>query len=207
MLIVTAPAPDRTLLTIEDLRAAVGVTDGSKDALLTRLGNQVAAGITSACHVARAGAQPPTLRLETLTETFRVSHHHGGLHGHELLLARRPIASVASVTIDRAALDASDYEADAAAGILRRIDGAWHGRLITVVYDAGYATVPDDLAFAARQYVQLLYWQDGRDPNLSMEMTEGIGRQQWFANPNAGTAIPPSIMQLLEAGGYVEHWV
>jgi hypothetical protein len=113
MLTISSPNTDRSLLTLAELRAAAGATDGSQDAVLTPLGNYVAAMITKACNVARAGAIPPTLRLETVSETFRLKSQQSSL-----VLARRPVVSFTSVTISSSESDTSDYEYDAAAGVL-----------------------------------------------------------------------------------------
>lgn len=70
MLSIPSPNTDRSLLTRAQLRAAVGVEDGSKDAALIDLGNYVAVVTAQACRVATAAGIPPTLRLETVVETI-----------------------------------------------------------------------------------------------------------------------------------------
>ena len=69
ILTVTTAATDRALLTTAELRDAVGAS--LNDPQLMTLGNRVAGAIARACGVAEAGTIPVTLRLETLTETFR----------------------------------------------------------------------------------------------------------------------------------------
>lgn len=205
MLIVTAQAGDRTLLTAAELRTAAGlaVGDTSKDANLATLGVRVAAAITSACKVARAGATPPTLREETLQQTCRLQ---GAVQA--LILARRPIASITSVTVDGDVLDPAEYEFEAAAGLLYRVFGDrrcfWRCRVIVIVFVAGWATVPDDLKLAASKFVQALFQQGSRDPMLRSVTVDGVGSRDFWVDPTKDTVIPPDVMDLLDAGGYTE---
>ncbi|MDR3474436.1 MAG: hypothetical protein P4M09_22535 [Devosia sp.] len=199
MLIVNTPAADRTLLTIDELREATGVADASKDDALMRLGDRVATSITGACKIARAGATPPTLRQETLTETFR-SHrfrHDGGRDDRDLLLARRPIVSVASVTIDGTVLDPPSYEIDASAGILRRLGCGWYGCVITAVYDAGWNEVPGNLALAAMKLATALWSESTRDPNLRRVQVEGISLREYWVPPTSDPLLSTEIVDLL----------
>ena len=92
MLSIPSPNSDRSLLTLAQLRAAVGVENGSKDAALIDLGNYVAVLIAQACRVATAGGIPPTLRLETVVETIVL-----GTRSEWLDLARCPVTTINSV--------------------------------------------------------------------------------------------------------------
>jgi hypothetical protein len=100
ILTVTAAASDLTLLTPTELRAAIGLDmeDTSQDTALGVLGTRVAARIVAACRVAAAGATPPTLRSETLSETFRLN---GGTRTGKLILSRRPVTAIGSVVEGR----------------------------------------------------------------------------------------------------------
>jgi hypothetical protein len=210
---VTTPATDRNLLTIAQLRDIAGVTDSSKDTALLSLGARVSAMITKACGVARDGETPPTLLSETITQVTRLDHfHYRNVFSderplHKLLLLRRPVTSVASVIVDGETIDTAFYVVKKTQGALVRLNSddveiPWCGRKITISFVAGFATVPDDLALAASQLAQILFWQDSRDPNVKMEVIDGLGRNEWFANPRESDAIPSSIMQMLITGGY-----
>lgn len=208
MLTVTTAATDLTLLTVAELRAAVGVADGKQDAKLSTLGFRTAAAIASACKVASDGAVPRTLRLETLSETFRLKSSHT-----EIVLSRRPGISITSVTEDETALTADDYELEKGSGILRRLDGSdnpscWAAAKIVVVYTAGWATVPDDLKLAATK-LAAAFWSEGQkiDPALKRESIVGVIEQEWWVGPSDDPLIPQEVMDLLNAGGYVNHWV
>jgi len=53
---------------------------------------------------------------------------------------------------------------------------------ILVVYDAGYATVPDDIEHAAIEFVQKVYAMRSHDPNVS---SEGLGDYNYGLRPSA----------------------
>ena len=154
MLSIPSPNTDRSLLTRAQLRAAVGVEDGSKDAALIDLGNYVAVLIAQACRVATAAGIPPTLRLETVVETIVL-----GTRSEWLDLARRPVTTIGSVIENGTEIDLTGYRLAGSAGRLQRRSGSFaalwqRDRDIVVTYSAGWATVPDDLARAAIKFVQ-----------------------------------------------------
>lgn len=203
-LTIASPNTDRSLLTIAELRAAAGVTDNSQDASLTLLGGYVSAAITKACKVATAGAIPPTLRLESVSETFRLNSHQ-----NYVALARRPVVAVASATETDSALDASEYEVD---GVLfykvssgLRICWPLSSSLV-VAYSAGYETVPDDLKWAAMKFVQAEQSQGSRDPLLKRVQIEGISEREYWVDPTKESVVPGEVMDLLERGDYINKW-
>lgn len=212
MLTIASPNTDRSLLTLAELRAAAGVSDGSKDATLVPLGAYVSASITSACKVKKSGVVPPTLRLETVTETFLFKSLQ-----RSLVLARRPVVSVTSVTQTESLLSDTEYTLDAAAGILYRSNAAgyyytmpngpygwWPCGNTVVEYTAGYATVPDDLKYAAIKFVQAELTTGSRDPNLKRLRIEGVSEREWWVSDKpATTSVPPEVMDILLRGGYV----
>lgn len=207
MLTIETPNTDRSLLTLAELRAAAGVSDNSKDAVLVPLGNYVSAMITKACKVAIAGAIPPTLRLETVTETIRYRSRSGKADG--LVLARRPVVEIVSVTEHGNEISASNYELDAAASILYRMSGTCPIRWyclgdIVVEYSAGYEVVPDDLKYAAIKFVQAELVTGSRDPNLKSLEIVGVSRREWWVSDKQVTSIVPGeVMDILVRGGYV----
>lgn len=102
-----------------------------------------------------------------------------------LLLPHTPIVSITSIAFKGDTLLAADYLVeDADAGFVIRADGlAWlptsaandnvSGRpsaqpigQYDVVFQAGYATVPDDIIDAVTQQVVQNYWKKGRDPSV-----------------------------------------
>lgn len=224
MLMIATPNPDRSLLTLDERKAAlgIGVADTSKDTAITALGGYVDATITRACKVTVAGDIPPNLRLEPVTETFRVM-----TRTEAVFLSRRPIVEVAGVLEGGVVLVADvDYEIDGQ-GIYRLQSGsrtywgwntytfATYGRgqpiaLATVVVDyaGGWDVVPDDLKYAAIKFTQA-EWNGGgqpRDPLLKSVRIEGVSQRDYWVDPTIDSVIPADVMDILTAGGYVNNW-
>ncbi|WLA80290.1 hypothetical protein [Bradyrhizobium elkanii] len=206
MLTIETPNTDRSLLTLAELRAAAGVSDGSQDAVLVPLGNYVSAAITKACKVAYAGVIPPTLRMETVTETLRYTVRRGKSDG--LVLARRPVVEIVSVTESGSEVAVNGYQLDAAAAILYRVSGncpiLWNcfGDIV-VEYSAGYAVVPDDLKYAAIKFVRAETATGSRDPMLKRIRIEGVSEREYWVDPTKDSIIPGEVMDILVRGGYV----
>jgi hypothetical protein len=213
ILTVVTPAADRNLLTIEELREAVGATDTSQDASLTTIGLRVSDMIASACNVKRAGINIPTLRSEVLLETFRFQY------SDSIILSRTPVTEITTITelFDSNVLATTEYELDAAAGIVYGIEnghrsswyrwGTGYGEGLSVLYTAGWATVPNDLKAAAMLFVNNVKTYSGRDGSLKVEEIQGVIRREWWVEPTKSTTgIPDDVMDLLVSGGYVYNW-
>jgi hypothetical protein len=201
---VTTAASDPCLLSTSELRAAIGIDDGSKDTALTTLGNQVSSAIARACGIAGDGVNTPTLKQETCSELFRLPKCLA-----QLRLARCPVTSIASVTIATDVQDEATYEIDVASGRLARLCGDtevnWPYGKITVAYVAGYATVPADLKLAASKAVALLYTEGARDSNLKRESIPGVMEREWWVSPNDDPLLSKEIMELLAP--YRQYWI
>ncbi|MGO8093219.1 hypothetical protein [Rhizobium leguminosarum] len=165
-LVVTTKATDLTLLTVEERREAAGLgsADASKDSSLLALDQRIAAAITSECKIAIGGGNDPTLKKETLTETFY------GVHVDRLVLSRRHNVVINSLTDCGTALVEADYIVDPETAIVTRIrcdrPAHWHGSKIIVVYDAGFEAIPGDLKMAAIDFFRLAWLEKSRDPAL-----------------------------------------
>lgn len=205
---VVTPASDRTLSSIPEMRLAVGLgaDDGSKDATLKALGDRVADRIVQACRVATDGATPPTLRQEAVTDTFRrqMLHWRGDWRSqsHDLILSRRHVVTIVSVTENDTTLDATDYEIVAGAGLLRRLMNdqpcRWWGTKIIVSYTAGFATVPSGLKLAAEQLLRNYWYQNTRDPTVRQINVPGVVERTYFQGGTTGDPdIPQDVMDML----------
>lgn len=196
LLTVASAASDLSLLTLAELRTAVG--DDASDAALESVGARVSAAIVRACGVVAAGAVPPTLRLETLSEQFRFISPRD-----TLILARRPVVEIISVTENDTTLTADDYEADAFDGLLRRLNRDypcwWAGGKVAVSYRAGWESVPEDLKLAAGK-LAAVFWSEGAkvDPGLRRESIPGVIDREWWVGPSDDPLIPREVMDLLE---------
>lgn len=200
---VTTPAADRKLLSAEEMRLAAGLasTDASRDADLDRLNLAISDRIALECAVSGDGVHPPTLLRETVVETVRVQRASA-----MLVLARRFIAAVATVTIDGEAVDAGGYEVEAGAGMLRRLRNGcvvpWACGAVVVTYQAGFAAVPADLALAASTAMQEQWSAANRDPLLKRDRVEGVGEQEFWvgglSSTSAGSAFSVGVRAMLD---------
>lgn len=200
MLTVTTPAQDRSLLTMAELRGAVGQPDTTQDGTLQALGDRIAAMIASHCSVPGDGLAPPTLRKETVRESFRL-----GCAVPKLILQRRPVVTIAEVTANGVTLDASGYEFKSGAGLLFRIQDDmacyWSGR-VTVTYEAGWTTVPDDLKLAAAKLAKLFWTQSTRDPLIRRQEVPGVLNTEYWVGGFGDGSMPPDIAELIGAYRY-----
>jgi hypothetical protein len=193
---VTTPADDLSLLTIEELRAAVGVTGTAEDAALKTLGLRLSASIARQCCIASDGINPATLMLETCTETFRAVRPP-----NELILARRPVTAIVSVSEHGAIIDPADYEIRRSAGILARLRGdrfsCFPTGKITVVYKAGFEDLPEDLKLAASKLALALYSETSRDPNLKRVSIPDVEEREYWVGPADDPLLSAEIQDLL----------
>ncbi|TIU02329.1 MAG: hypothetical protein E5W43_00875 [Mesorhizobium sp.] len=166
-LTVTTPATDLTLLTIGEMREAAGVTGNSSDATLIRMAARNAASIMTHCDIAVGAGAPPTLRRETLTETIYQAC------GEQLMLSRRHEVAITSLVEDGVTLLDADFEIDPESALVTKLCSdlptLWSARKVVVVYDAGFAVVPDDLRDAAMDFLRSSWLERGRDPLLKSE--------------------------------------
>jgi hypothetical protein len=216
ILTVTAQAESVLLLSAEEMRSAVGLADSSQDTALAELNARISSAIVSACKIAASGATPPTLRQETLTETFRYRSDPAnqffpfeqGPNSAAIVLSRRPVVTISSIVADTVTLVAdTDFEVDATAALVYRLYAdqrmSWRSRKVTVIYDAGWDEVPEDLKQAASRLASVWWTASGQDPNVRVDLTQDVGRVEYFGNPLGSGAIPPDVMDLL--GPYINY--
>lgn len=208
ILTVTTASDTYDLSVLATLRTEFGITDNTENAKL-------AVWLTQASHIAASYCKR-VFAQETLTETFRPDQNRGlsSSRRESLILARRPITSVTSVTIDDVALTSVEYEYDADAGILYRLDtsgyrSCWYCcKSIIVVYVAGYellATLPYDVERAVIMMVRDMRADQTRDPNLIEQEIPGVIRNRWWADGQSTVLLPPEISGLLDP--YRNVWV
>lgn len=198
-LTISVAASDRSLLSIAEMRTAAGVPDASQDAFLATLADMTDDALARVCGLAEAPPTPPTFRVETMTEVMRDCSR-----APHLLLARRPVVSVASVTIDGTELDAAEYEVIAETGFLYRLSSdariVWTFDKATIVYQAGWATVPPALKLAAMKTLRTFWHEngpDGHDPNLKRTRIEGVGEREYWVSPASDPLLSREITELL----------
>lgn len=209
MLIVTTPATDPLLMTDEQMRLAAGLAadDASQDAALALLNARISAEVYDYAGIAIGdNGKEPTLRQETLTETFRCPS------SGPLILSRRHNVEIVSVTVDGEALDPAGYEVEAESGRLNRVIGqhlsCWRWSLITVVYKAGFATVPPALVGAATDLIRFRRSEIERDPlvrsqRVKVDGVDEVQTDYWVNSVTSGSAsstgasVPPNVAAAL----------
>lgn len=216
-LTVTAPAADLQLLSEEELRVAAGLEpdDASHDANLATWGLQAAAALAGACGIAKAGYDaslaplrgeaPVTFKAETLIQTFRIPQ---GNQVHKLLLARWPVLSIVSVTVDTTELTTDDWELDIPLASLLRVSGngtlCWPCGRVIVEYDAGYDDpVPQDLKGYASRLTGLYYASNGADlSERRVEIPGVMTVERWVDTAATDILVPEDILVGLARDGY-----
>lgn len=199
---VTTPATELSLLTIAELRAAAGVSDSSQDTKLFGIGRGASTALARRCAIIDDGVNPPTLLQETCTEIFRWTGCG------PLRLARRPVTSITSVTIDGNVSDAADYEVVGGRNLYALSSDEitdWAAGKITVVYVCGYEPAPSDLKLAASKLVTALNAEAARDPSLKREDVPGLMEREYWVAPSDDPFLSKEIDDLIAP--YVERWI
>lgn len=174
MLVVITPATTTRLLTLASVKEDLDVTGAANDTQITRF-------IDEATKTLARRSDRDVWGSERVEETWRLD---GCLSS--LILTRRPVSTIHSVTVDGDALSVADFELDGR--LLYRLDGsdsrmAWSGLKTVVNYTAGYAleaAAPADLAAACRTLVALKWFASDRDPALKAEEVPGVLRQDYW---------------------------
>lgn len=206
ILTVTTPATNTALTTVERVKLELSIAGNESDLLLAAKIDEATSDIAIRVR--------PSLKRETVSETFWHDHGRFGMQGHNsrhgapLILRRFPVARIASVMLDDIDIDASEYRLDAETGLLYRISSAgfpdhWRfGKAAVVAYDAGYllpgdtdTDLPASLEAACIELVSSYWRSRGRDPNLRAEEVAGVGRfDYWVGAIGQSGDLPPGVM-------------
>ncbi|WP_319460085.1 head-tail connector protein [Micromonospora sp. RTP1Z1] len=118
--------------------------------------------------------------------------HDGGVEA--LVLRRRPVLSVTSVTEDGSAVGVDGYKPSLAAGVLYRSSGRWSGGrcAVTVVYQAGRASTPASIKQAAKELVAFNF-RPQQGGNSSVFDADGAAAPEVIL----GFLVPNRVMQML----------
>ena len=182
--ITTTVATGSRLVGVSEVKTHLGVSGSADD---TVIGSMV-----DAAQQAMEGYAGRHLVSTARTETI------DGTGKRRLWLAE-PAESITSVHVDSdqswtaaSLVDADDYELDGCAVDYRYRVWTRGNRNVRVIYQAGYATVPDDLVRAVTKQVALYYaeWQrtkEGAD-NLASETQEGWSRK-WIQQVDLGEEV------------------
>jgi hypothetical protein len=196
------PAASMALVTLDQAKLVLGITDTSQDAALMAQINQVSAAIHRYCdHI---------LVQQGYRDQFRYVCNWM-LIGEPLPLRQYPLAldtngyPVVAVVEDGASVDPASIEANDERGYLYRIDSGgaygWTGLLITVDYTAGYDPVPEDLQAAALEWLSARWYSVGEDPALRSETIPDLITQVYNggsgSDAGGGAAMPAAVRDLL----------
>lgn len=167
------------VLSLSDARAHLNITSSDNDAELL--------GFIGAAEAALAKKVGP---LESTSKTCRVRG------GDELVLPVTPAVSLTSVTpVGGTALTVGDLYLDTESGVVTYSQGGTFGSTnYTVVYQAGRATVPDDLLQAVKELVKH-FWTTQRGGTKR----PGSATSDAYSNtiPGAAYAFPFRVEQLI----------
>lgn len=182
MIKVTIPAVDRGILTIEQLRAAAGVTDSSQDEVLDELGVALSDWLASICGIAKDGIHPPTFKVETVEQTdFTVK-----MKSH-IVLDRLPIISVTDVTSNGETVDPDTYVIDHGAGLLIRVRGNglyfWSCGKTVITYNAGFDPVPTFISTLLMDMVRFKWDAASADARVKRKEIVDISVTDYWVGP------------------------
>ena len=167
---------DYSLTTVADVKESLGIDSGntSKDNLITRKINQATRMIENYCN--------------TRFKATDYTEYYDGIGGSELVLRHRPINSVTSLSArqvttnenDFDITDAEDYFIDEPAGVIEFL-GSFYGNYDSwkVVYNAGYDTIPEDVAEACAQLAAYLV-ENGTTGSSIKKKKEGQRELEYF---------------------------
>lgn len=214
ILSVITPAATTALTTLAAVKTDLGLTTSTDDDYLTSLILRVSGTI--------AGWIGRPLGVQSLVETCRQAHgsYHAfypyppsygarsSLASRPLVLSCVPVVAISDVSEDGTSLTTDDYEIDSASGLLWRLSGsvrcAWAASSVVVTYDAGFVlpqdggtrTLPIAVEEAALSLIRNNYHARYRDPQVILELTEGVGRTGWSPTLST-TALDDGIKALL----------
>src|ERR1043165_7073090 len=201
---VITPATDFDLTTVEYVLDDLDEDDSSSETLIKRWITQASKAAARYCK--------RVFVVETVKDEFwtrrgdywtRMQTRCDSI----LQLSRWPIKAGTTPTVveDGVTLTATtDFRINFDTGQLLRMDGSgnaieWRGRVIAVTYDAGYETIPEDLADAVLRLVRARWFARGRDPNLRQESIPDLGeRQLWVPDQSDIADMPLDVSDLLD---------
>ena len=205
---VTSPANDLSLVELDDIKTELKIdpADTSNDDWLTRAIGQVSRSISQYCN--------RRFQRETLNETLFIDHDTypyqvpGGIW--VLQLSRWPVITLQSITqrfsatTTQALTENKDFQQNADSGELYRLDVngllcKWEALPTTVIYEAGFDEIPDDVVVAALRWLVWRWNERTRDPTLRATQQPDLGtRSYWVGGPPMSGGVPQEIAALLD---------
>lgn len=190
ILTVITAAETYDLTTVARVKRELGITDNDSDAFLADLVHEESSSFADLCQ--------RVLASETVSELFR---YNGSPEGR-LVLSRRPVTAIASVSEAGSEIDTSLYEFNANSGILYRVNTSWTATGTEVVYTGGYVlltTLPRKIEAAVITMVKNRWFSRSRDPSVRVRDIPDVGRwEYWVGSVNRGGGLPPDVQDAVE---------
>jgi len=200
ILTVEAAATSYDLTTLEVIKDELRITTGASDDWLKRQIRNASKACANYCNrVFQSESVSETLYIERDAFPYQVPGNVIALQ-----LARYPIVSVSSVTVNSDALDpATDFKINSEVGQVYRLNSdampmIWEAWPIVVEYVGGYAEVPADVEEATIRLVKKAWYARGRDPLVKVDEVAGVGRQEYWVSTGSEGNMTPDIADLLD---------
>lgn len=74
----------------------------------------------------------------------------------------------------------------------------WQSYMTTIIYEAGYATIPADIDDACSRMVKKAFWARGRDPSIMEQSQGGLGSTKYWVTTAPEGNLPPEICDILD---------
>lgn len=217
---IVTPADSLDLTTTAIVKDELGIPDSdtTQDTRIGRFITQASALITNYCdRIFPAQTYQDEIRAGWYASCAGASHlagnrgYYGSSYGFAvraptpLVVARRPLLTITSISEDGTALTAgTDFELDLVnSGIFRLDDGGnimpWTANKTVVVYTSGYSAIPADVVDAVLRLITMRFKGRDRDPMLRERDQPGLGHQVfWVGGPPMSGSVPQEIAGILD---------
>lgn len=189
------------LVDLATIKLELNATNNADDPFFRNLISRASAAAANYCNC--------VFPVETVKDEVLARHSQGHQRTipdrcYPLQLSRFPVTSLTSVVENGVTLvDGTDFRIDYDKGQLIRlgIDGhpkSWTSLAITIIFTAGYATIPFDIVDAVVRMVKNRWFMRQRDPSLRQQSIPGVLEQQyWVATGAEAGAMTPDVVDLL----------
>jgi hypothetical protein len=220
MITVTTPAATTALTTLANVKLSLCIENTYADAWLTKQIDVISLVACEVLGVEMAEDGSRHFGVETVSETqdrrtrqpwlppFGVNAPRREADTF-IVLGRRPIIAIQSITENGCTLDPCQYEISATDGKIKRIESnlaaAWPCALLVINYTAGWllpgdtnTNMPVPIEDAVIEGIQARYFSRGRDPNVRSQNLPGILETSYFFGaPGQDQPLPPGAMSKL----------
>ena len=182
------------VVSLSDVKTALGITDGAYDAYLTGVLTRGSSLLEGELGIPPSDGGSTSLGFASFKETFFINRGRGTT---DLVLSRRPVVSVAKIEVDGDEIDEDQYRVDLRTGIVSfgACSGSLVGAEIAVYFDAGWVlpgdanpNVPAALSDAIIWFAKANYSAKDRDPLAkSITITDVKKTDYWVGSINSSS--------------------